>query len=85
MPNYAVRLKTGIVLEPGRWVEVAERPLCQVCTEDKQEAEYDARASDGRWGYFCLTHFHTLGCSLGLGRGQRLLLDGEYKEAEQKS
>jgi hypothetical protein len=79
MPNYAVKdLKTGRKYAAGEWVEVAERPQCDVCLVPAL-AFYDARASDGRWGYFCLTHFNTLGCRLGMGSGQRLVLEGEVE------
>jgi hypothetical protein len=81
MPNYEVKNKlTGLKYGPGEWAEVDTRPKCDVCPGEKAEAFYDARASDGRWGYFCLVHFRTLGCTMGTGCGQRLMLAEEIEK-----
>jgi hypothetical protein len=70
--------RTGREYRPGEWVIVAKRPECDVC-QIRQVAFYDARTSGGRWGYVCATHFRTLDCSLGLGRGQRLMLEDDVE------
>jgi hypothetical protein len=56
-------------------VRVATIPNCDVCAgEGKQTLAYaDAKLSIGPWGYVCLEHFSAYGCSLGLGKGQRLI------------
>lgn len=57
-------------------------PLCQMPSHmgTHVEAEYDARIpSKGQWGYVCGPHFTSEGCSLGTGKGQRLIL-GEPPE-----
>lgn len=83
MPNARIKhLPTLREYRPGEWVEVAERPSCNACVNTVQEAFFDARAHSGHWGYFCPTHFRTLGCKLGTGFGQRLVLEGEYKVIE---
>lgn len=53
---------------------VSEFPICDVpgCEEP---AEYDAKTRRGPWGYFCQTHFDQFGCRLGLGMGQKLVLE----------
>lgn len=56
---------------------VAELPTCDMPGCD-EPAEYDARARNG-WGNFCQAHFDLLGCSLGLGKGQRLIVRGSVK------
>lgn len=40
-------------------------------------ARFDARLPGGPWGYICLTHAKELQVTLGLGRGQLLLLPDE--------
>ena len=50
-------------------------PKCDVCNlkGEDEDAVYDANTGRG-WGYVCQYHFDVLGCSLGLGRGQKLLV-----------
>jgi|Deesub1362B_J571_1020462.scaffolds.fasta_scaffold12872_2 hypothetical protein len=55
-------------------VVVTELPKCDLCEE---VARYDAKLPGGPWAYLCETHFFANGCKLGLGRGQRLVLQGE--------
>lgn len=59
-------------------------PPCDICkiqvTLDErrgppQTAVYDGATVGGPWGYMCEEHFKTHGMGLGLGRGQRLVLD----------
>ena len=52
-------------------VEVAVIPACDVCGDP---AIADAATNIGPWAYVCERHFAELGCALGLGRGQRLVL-----------
>jgi hypothetical protein len=52
-------------------------PACDVSGCD-EPAEYDARSRNG-WGNFCQAHFELLGCSLGLGKGQKLIVRGSVK------
>lgn len=64
-------------------VVVEELPPCWVCKDihDTDRPAYaDARMpAYGAWGYVCFDHFNQMECTLGLGRGQRLLRkrDGE--------
>lgn len=53
-------------------VRVSKIPPCQLHPEHGP-AYADAHVSGGRWGKICLTCFVTYGCSLGLGRGQKLI------------
>jgi hypothetical protein len=63
---------------------VARIPDCDVCKFDLKKsgvpAAYDAKLKMGPWGYVCEEHFqsHT-NRELGLGKGQRLIVDGEGK------
>ena len=62
---------------------VDELPDCDMCKmegKDPEPAEYDASVS-GRWGYLCQKHFDELGCSLGLGMGQKLVVRGSVKHS----
>lgn len=42
-----------------------------------RRARYDARLPEGRWGYICEQHALIFDISLGMGRGQLLLLPTE--------
>jgi len=55
-------------------VVVTELPKCDFCDE---KARYDAKLPSGPWAYLCETHYFAHGCRLGLGKGQRLVLQGE--------
>lgn len=50
-------------------------PSCDVCSEGgrKVKAYADARTPYG-WAYVCKRHFDYFGCTLGLGKGQRLVI-----------
>ena len=48
-------------------------PRCDFCEAD---AQYDAKTTKGPWAYMCERHWAFYGNQrLGLGRGQRLILD----------
>lgn len=51
---------------------------CQLCKNPLEGVMYDALVPRGaRWGNLCQECFTTHGCSVGLGRGQKYLLDAE--------
>ena len=61
-------------------VKVGRLPMCDFCRiEDGIEnpALYDGRTVYGRWSYMCQRHFQKYGTGLGLGKGQRLVLEGK--------
>jgi hypothetical protein len=72
----------------GKTVEVLERPPCDICTgragthdvtpareaEPVREAIYDAKTRGGGWAYLCEADFRLYGVGLGVGSGQRLLV-----------
>ena len=53
-------------------VEVVNLPNCDFCGE---VADYDARTKVGAWANMCQTCFTSFGVGLGLGLGQRLVLN----------
>jgi hypothetical protein len=53
-------------------VKVFEIPPCDVCGKP---AYADAKSPNGPWGYVCGVHFRQFGCSLGTGKGQKLVLE----------
>lgn len=63
-------------------VTVAEIPDCDVCKAQWQgrknapiqPAYADAKLNIGPWANVCKKHFAAYGCSLGLGRGQELIV-----------
>jgi hypothetical protein len=64
--------------EPGKstnTILVERIPFCDIDAAHG-EAYADARipATGGSWGYLCKACFDYFECSLGLGRGQRLVL-----------
>jgi len=63
-------------------VIVQSIPDCDVCKQEGKTtpAYADASLTIGSWGYVCVSHFNLYGKGLGLGRGQRLLLDGAKPE-----
>lgn len=61
-------------------------PLCSLPTAHQirpVDAEYDALIPAlGVWGYICQAHFEWYGCSLGTGKGQRLVLGEEPERSD---
>lgn len=57
-------------------VVVEALPNCDFCKEQGKEtqANYDGRTVFGAWANMCHIHFGMYGTGLGLGRGQKLLL-----------
>lgn len=62
--------------------KVASIPNCDLPHHDpvtglprKVLAYADARIPAVGWAYVCKAHFDSYGCSLGMGKGQRLVLD----------
>lgn len=54
-----------------RQVVIDPVPRCDFCV---REARYDAASITGAWGYFCETHFASLGNGkLGVGYGQEIV------------
>lgn len=55
---------------------VAVIPNCDLCTKNGEQvpAYADAKLSIGPWAFVCKKHFDEYGCSLGLGRGQELVV-----------
>lgn len=50
-------------------------PNCDMCDMEGKEikALYDAKLNIGPWANVCQEHFRQYGCSLGLGKGQKLI------------
>lgn len=49
------------------------RPTCDICSS--RPAAIDGKTVMGPWAYMCVPCFETHGVGLGLGRGQRLLIE----------
>jgi hypothetical protein len=54
-----------------------ERPDCDFCREEGKQhpAAIDGRTHRGPWAYMCVYHWELHGVGLGVGKGQRLLID----------
>lgn len=50
-----------------------ERPCCDICHE--RAAAIDGATTHGPWAYMCVPCHEAHGVGLGLGRGQRLLIN----------
>ena len=63
---------------------VSKLPNCDFCAmEDITEpAEYDGQTKLGHWGYMCQHHFDQYGVGLGLGLGQKLVLEPPVTAAQ---
>lgn len=61
----------------GQVAVVAVLPDCQMCSlaGDKVVAQFDGKTTFGPWAFMCLGHFVTHGVGLGIGKGQRLVLE----------
>lgn len=58
-------------------VLVTALPNCDFCEHYEctaTPAGYNANTRHLGWAYLCETHFAALGCELGLGRGQKLVV-----------
>jgi hypothetical protein len=60
---------------------VAKLPKCNFCDE---EARYDGKTIQGPWAYMCVEHYCKFGTGVGLGRGQRLVLQSDIEEDAEK-
>ena len=61
--------------EPHTEVTVTFLPDCDIHRTHGKAYADALLPLHGSWGYVCKPCFDTLGCTLGLGRGQRLILD----------
>lgn len=61
--------------KPHTEVTVSVLPPCDIHQNDQVLAEYDAKSVMGPWAYMCKECFAVYGVGLGMGRGQRLVLD----------
>lgn len=61
----------------GTTARVYELPKCDFCKDQgvDREAHYDGRTVNGMWAFMCTEHFNAIGSGLGMGRGQRLILE----------
>jgi len=57
--------------KPHTEVKVPRLPKCDFCGK---QAQYDGKTHMGPWAYMCSMHFRMYGIGLGLGRGQKLVL-----------
>jgi hypothetical protein len=56
---------------------LTERPDCDICKQQgrKRPAAIDGATRQGPWAYMCIPCHESYGVGLGLGKGQRLLID----------
>lgn len=52
---------------------LVERPPCDLCNQ--RPAAIDGKTTFGAWAYMCVPCHEQYGVGLGLGKGQRLLID----------
>lgn len=69
----------------GTWVRVPTLPECDICKfvgpSTGKPARYDGKTVQGPWANMCEDHWESHGVGrLGVGSGQRLLLEGETTE-----
>jgi len=57
--------------------KVSKIPECNFCVEfgNPKPAKYDGKTIFRVWAYMCEEHFKKYGIGLGLGKGQRLILE----------
>ena len=60
-------------------VNVEVLPKCDFCDS---QAVYDGKTKMAPWANMCAAHFKVYGIGLGLGRGQRLILNKKQKREE---
>ena len=66
---------------------VPKLPECDLCKDSDifttpEDAQYDGRTRSGIWAFMCARHFETDGIGLGLGKGQRLIIESEHTQHE---
>ena len=61
----------------GTLARISYQPNCDHCNAKGQTraAVYDARTAHGYWAYLCEIHFSETGGKLGVGFGQRLVIE----------
>jgi len=68
----------------GTVAVVATMPMCDICKlngDDTVPAQYDGATKSGSWANMCVTHFTLHGVGLGVGKGQKLVLEADtYRE-----
>ena len=68
----------------GTVAYVATMPMCDICKvngDPTVPAQYDGKTKSGPWANMCLTHFTLHGVGLGVGMGQKLMLEeNTYRE-----
>jgi len=76
MDKYNIPLKPLMV--KGEYVIVPTLPDCDFCAamNRKVKAKVDGKTTLGVWANMCARHYSTKGIALGLGKGQRLILEG---------
>ena len=70
-----------MLMEPFKHAEVKVTvlPNCDLCLMSlnvERTAAYDGATKGGPWAYMCEAHFKSNGVGLGIGRGQRLVVEG---------
>lgn len=66
-------------MDKGTKTRVVKIPNCQLCESANKDETVSAYADAkiplyGSWAYVCKQHFDLMGCELGLGKGQELIL-----------
>jgi hypothetical protein len=61
----------------GTTAHVLRLPPCDMCQRHgvTRDAEYDSKTTMGPWGFLCGEHFEEYGTGLGLGVGQKLIVE----------
>lgn len=54
---------------------LSRRPQCDICAD--RPAAVDGATTQGPWAYMCIPCHEVHGIGLGLGKGQRLLINEE--------
>lgn len=64
---------------PSTWTYVTKFPDCDLCAQRGvyRQARYDGKTVFGPWANMCDADFEQFGTGLGIGKGQRLLIQGE--------
>jgi len=55
---------------------VDKKPKCDFCDN---EAVYDAKTHKGPWAFLCEQHFQEHAIGLGIGKGQKLVLENDIE------